>query len=249
MIKAQFYSVDMPTWVGAYQAEYARNGGKEDDAVHYADRMVDRSQGGGFMTDRNALERGTHSKNVRQSDFVRLWTTLGGYMVTKMNRGYLTAKLGARQISDAESAAEKLSASVNMATDLAMLYVFEAAMMGLAYSLLADDEDDEDLRNFMMREVAGSTVSGIPFVRESVSAFNGYGAGGVLSSALEIPANIWTQAVQGDNDKAFRRAIADAVGLGTGLPTTQFMRTIEELIEGDGGSLAEALIGRNPLSY
>tara|TARA_R110000850_G_scaffold23358_1_gene69108 strand:- start:36347 stop:42220 length:5874 start_codon:yes stop_codon:yes gene_type:complete len=248
MIKVQFYAVDMPTWVAAYQSELKKNGGDDGKAVHYADRMVDRSQGGGLMTDRNALERGTVGRNMRQSDFIRLWTTLGGYMVTKMNRGYLTSQSGVRNFSGADTPAGKVAAAANLATDLALLYVFEAAMMGLAYSLLTDDEDDEDIKAFMVKETFGAGFGGIPFVRESVSSFNGYGAGGVLASALETPSKVMTQIAQGDNDKSLRRSVGDAVGLMTGMPTTQAMRIIEEVIEGSDGSIAEALIGRNPLS-
>ena len=255
MVKTQFHVVDMPTWLGAYQAEIKRNGNDEAKAIHFADRMVDRSQGGGFMTDRNSLERGTLSKNVRQADFVRLWTTLGGYMVTKMNRIYLAKQFGLRDMSEAEYAYQKVLAAANMASDLALLMVWEAVSMGLIYAGLEalgdgfDDDEADELRNFLMKEAVGSVFGGVPFVRESVGAFNGYGAGGVLSSALEIPANIMIQASQGDNDKQFRRAIADSVGIMTGMPTTQFMRIIEELLEGDKGSIVEATIGRNPLTY
>jgi hypothetical protein len=255
MVKTQFHVVDMPTWLGAYQAEIKRNGNDEAKAVHFADRMVDRSQGGGFMTDRNSLERGTLSKNVRQADFVRLWTTLGGYMVTKMNRIYLAKQFGLRDMSEAEYAYQKVLAAANMASDLALLMVWESVSMGLIYAGLEalgdgfDDDEAEELQNFLIKETVGSVLGGVPFVRESVGAFNGYGAGGVLSSALEIPANIMIQASQGDNDKQFRRAIADSLGIMTGMPTTQTMRIIEELLEGDKGSIVEATIGRNPLTY
>lgn len=248
MVKTQFYVVDLPTWLGAFEAEIRRNGGDEAKAIHFADRMVDRSQGGGFMADRNALERGTVSRNVRQSDFVRLWTTLGGYMVTKLNRGYVTTRQGARAIGQAKGPIEKAAQAANMATDLTLLFVFEAALMGLAYSLLTDDEEEEDVAAFIAKETAAAALGGIPFVRESFSAFSGYGAGGVLSSALEIPADVWAQISQGENDKSFRRAIADAIGFGTGLPTTQSIRVIEEIIAGDDGSIAEAAFGRNPLA-
>ena len=121
--------------------------------------------------------------------------------------------------------------------------------MGLAYSLLTDDEDDEDVAAFVAKETAAAALGGIPFVRQSFDAFRGFGAGGVLSSALEIPADNWNQIIaQGENDWALRRAIADAIGLGTGLPTTQSLRVIEELIAGDDGSIAEAAFGRNPLA-
>ena len=99
----------------------------------------------------------------------------------------------------------------------------------------------------MVKETFGAGFGGIPFVRESVSSFNGYGAGGVLASALETPAKVMTQIAQGDNDKSLRRSVGDAIGLMTGMPTTQSMRIIEEVIEGSDGSIAEALIGRNPL--
>lgn len=248
MVKTQFYVVDMPTWLGAFEAEIRRNGGDEAKAIHFADRMVDRSQGGGFMADRNALERGTLSRNVRQADFVRLWTTLGGYMVTKLNRAYVTTRLGVHDIRQAETVGAGAMRAVSMASDLTLLFVFEAALMGLAYSLLTDDEENEDIAAFVAKEIGGSMVGGIPFVKESVGAFNGYGAGGVLGSALEIPYQVGVQVMQGENDKNLRRSIADAVGFGTGLPTTQTMRIIEEIIEGDDGSLAEAAFGRNPLA-
>lgn len=247
MVKTQFYVVDLPTWLGAYEAEIRRNGGDEKKAIHFADRMVDRSQGGGFMADRNALERGTVSRNVRQSDFVRLWTTLGGYMVTKLNRGYVTSRQGVKRVVEADTPLERIGQAANMATDLTLLFVFEAALMGLAYSLLTDDEDDESIKAFIAKETLGAAVGGIPFVREAFGAFNGYGAGGVLSSALEIPADLWTQISQGENDKSARRAIADSIGFATGLPTTQAIRVIEEVIAGDDGSMAEAAFGRNPL--
>gem|GEM_PF-6406799 len=79
MQKVQFYAVDMPTWVGAYQKELGISG-DEAKARLYADTMVKRAQGSGLMSDRGMLERGTLSMDSRQREFPRMLTALGSYM-------------------------------------------------------------------------------------------------------------------------------------------------------------------------
>ncbi|MGK7652417.1 hypothetical protein ACSQ76_08380 [Roseovarius sp. B08] len=246
IIKAQFYAVDMPTWLGAYRAEFDRTQ-NEATAIAFADRMVARAQDSGLMADRSGFERGTLSANTRQSDFVRLFTTLGGYMIKKLNRGYVTTVQGRSAVAQAEGSAAKLLAASNAASDLALLYVFEAAFMALAYSMLFDDED-EDVQGFMVRETGMAVVAGIPLVRDAASAFNGYGGGGVYGSVLEIPANLYQQTVQGENDPALRRALADLVGTATGLPSTATMRILEGALTPEDTSAAEMLFGSNPLN-
>lgn len=249
IVKMQFYAVDMPTWLGAYRAGLARF---NDDAraIQYADRMVARAQDSGLMGDRNAVSRGTLSETTRQSDVVRIFTTLAGYMMTKMNRANITVRRGVRDVRQAESAPQALAGAANAATDLAiMLYVFEAAVMALLYALIADDDwDEEDLQAFMLRETGSAVFGGIPFVRDAVSAFSGFGGGGVYGSVLEVPARLWTQAVQGENDPALRRAIADAVGIATGLPSTAGIRVIEQALSDEDPPMAEMLFGSNPLT-
>lgn len=89
----QFYAVDVPVWSGAYRGK-TLEGASHEAAVEYADRMVARSQDSGLMGDRSALARGTLNQNTRQSDIVRFFTTLGGYMLTKMNRGVIAIERG-----------------------------------------------------------------------------------------------------------------------------------------------------------
>lgn len=251
MIKTQFLGVDVPTWMAGYDKEM-RKSGDESKAVAYADRMVIRAQGGGLYADRTALSRGTVARNMRQADFIRMWTTLTSYMVLKMNRGYLSVEKGRMGIKGADGAGEALAATVNAAADLILLYVVEGAVMGLGYLLMAgDDADDEDLTKFVMEQAALSVVSGVPIVSGVANAFQGYGGGGVLATALEIPGNFGIQALQGDNDKAFRRSLAEGVGIMTGLPTTFMTRAgegINDAIQGDGLPVSEMLFGRNPLT-
>lgn len=251
IVLTQFYAVDIPTWLGAYRAGIEKFG-KEDRAIQYADRMVARAQDSGLMADRSAIERGTVSRGVQQSDFIRLFTTLGGYMIKKMNRGYVTVRRAGREIGEADSLAERAVLAGDAALDLALLYVFEAALMGLFYSLMddlgEDEAENEDIRRFMAEEVGMAVVGGVPFVRDMASALRGYGGGGVYGSVMEIPANAFKQSLQWENDPAFRRAWSDVVGTMTGLPSTASMRAIEGAVAGDDVPMSEWAFGSNPLT-
>lgn len=246
IVKVQFYAVDMPTWLAGYNVGLERFN-NEAEAIQYADRMVARSQDSGLMGDRNAVSRGTVSETTRQSDFLRMVTTLAGYMMTKMNRGNITIRRGVKGMSEG-STSERLASAVNMATDLILLYVTEAVMMALMYGLMTDEEEPEDYARFIGREVGSAVFGGIPFVRDAASAFSGFGTGGVIGSLLEIPYRVYQQVSQGENDRALRRAVFDAIGFGTGLPTTASLRAIEGIVAPDETSPAEALFGSNPLT-
>lgn len=255
MIKTQFYAVDVPTWVAGYRAGLKRFDGDAERAVSFADRMVARAQDSGAMPDRTAVSRGTLSENVRQVEFVRLFTTLQGYMLAKFNRGYVETRRGLREVRAAETRAQQFGAAADMAANLMMLYVAEGAMMGLLYAAMAagDDEDDEITREkfalWLAGETFGTVIGGFPLARDAWTGFSEFGdTGGVLGSALAIPSEIYKQVVQGENDRGLRRAVGDAVGMATGLPTVATLRPIEELLDEDGGSIMGALLGFNPLT-
>jgi len=246
IVWTQFWAVDMPTWLGAFRAGVEKFG-DESKAAHYADRMVARSQDSGLMADRAAFERGTLSETTRQADVVRFFTTLGGYMLTKMNRSYvetMRARIGWR---DADAGAQRVGVVLTAATNLALLYWTEAILTALLWYALSDDDDDDDLKGFLLRETGSAVVGGIPIIRDAYSALMGYGGGGIYGSVADAPARLLTQVAQGENDAALRRAIADSVGMITGLPTTGPMRAIEGALSEDV-PLSEALLGRNPLA-
>lgn len=247
MIKMQFLMVDMPTWIGAYDAGLRRYDGDDAKAVHYADRMVVRAQDSGLFADRAAVERGTVSENVRQADFIRLFTTLGGYMLTKLNRMNITAKQTVLGVSEADTSAKKAAAAFNGAADMMLLLMFEPMLMALIYSLATDDDEPEDVAEFIAVEMGMATVGGIPVVRDMASAARGYGGGGVYGSVLEMPYRAGVQAAQGEVDSAFVKAMGDLVGVATGMPTTAFTRLVSPIFD-DDASTAEVLMGRNPLA-
>lgn len=244
--RVQFHVVDIPTWLGAYQA--ALDAGKpEDVAAHQADRMVARSQASGLMPDRAAVERGTVSQTVRQADVVKVWTTLGSYMLAKMNRGRIEVARGARAAADPNaSMGDRVGGVLNSASNLFLLYMFEAVMIGLAFELMDDDDEADDLAMFVLSETAIATVAGVPGLRESVAAARGFGGGGVIGAIFEAPGDLARQSVDLEMDAGMRRAIANFIGVTTGLPTTQSMRMIEAYIDPER-SVADGLIGRNPL--
>ena len=131
----QFYAVDVPTWAGAYRARLEA-GDSHEAAAEYADLMVDRAQGGGFMGSRAAVSRGTLGRNARQLDFVRFFSTLGGYMITKYNRGVLETKRGVQALRSDEPARVRYAMAGNAAINLALLYVVEAALMAVLWGCL-----------------------------------------------------------------------------------------------------------------
>lgn len=245
--KTQFYVVDVPTWIGAYQAEAERSG-NDDKAVNFADRMVARSQASGLMSDRAAIERGTLSETTRQSDMVRIWTALGSYMLAKMNRGRVEIGRTARDLREAESVGERVATVLDSSANLFLLYVFEAVLMALAYDLYDEDDEDGEFAEFVMAETASALVGGVPFVRDAVGAAKGFDGGGVFGAGLSAAGNMWIQLEQGENDRQLRRAVGDMVGVSTGLPTTQSLRLIEGALDNDKPA-AEALFGSNPLNY
>ena len=255
LTKVQFYAVDVPTWLAGYRNGLRKFDGNESRAIAFADRMVARAQDSGAIPDRTAVSRGTLSENIRQAEWVKLFTTLQGYMLAKFNRGYLTAKQGARDIRGAESTVEAIGATANMAANLMLIYVAETAMMGIAYALMAggddDDEKMEKLFTWMATETVGTVVGGLPLVRDGWSVMSNPAAtgGGVYGSITEMPARIVQQVSQGENDPALRRALADAFGTITGLPTTAVMRPIEEMLkDNDERSWMKAIMGRNPIA-
>ena len=47
-----------------------------------------RAQASGLWSDRSAIERGTASRRVHQTELLRIWTTLLSYMLAKANLAY-----------------------------------------------------------------------------------------------------------------------------------------------------------------
>lgn len=221
MQKVQFYAVDMPTWVAAYEKEIAKSG-NEQKARTYADAMVRRAQGSGLMSDRGMMERGTMGRDIRQSELPRLFTALGSYMFAKGNIAY-EKTVGTNWKNPAEV--------MTWAADMALLFTFEALLYAAVKGFLPDDDEDEAL--WLARETALSAMATLPFVRDAASALSGF-EGGIYASILQTtvgkPA---TQIGQGEADRALINSLVDAAGVFLHLPSTQARYVINAFLEDD----------------
>lgn len=234
--KSQFYIVDVPTWMAAYDTELRRNGGDTDAAASVADQIVARAQGSGLLSDRTAFERGTLGKDTRNVELAKLMTTFGSYMMAKFS--VATQRVRG---TDLKNPAE----FVSLLVDLLMLYTIETAVAVFLTGNWPDFEDEEEdpLLLFLAKETGLSIMSGLPLAREAASTLEGFGGGGTLAAAIEESAGLFTGAYRmgeiavglEDEDRA-RAALKDVLG-GMGvlfqLPTIQLERTLNGMFDDD----------------
>jgi hypothetical protein len=247
MQKAQFYTVDMPTWLAGYRK--AMDGGAtEADAIAQADRAVARAQASGHFSDRTAIERGTLSQGVRQNDVVRLFTALASYMFAKFNVAYERTQVARRNVTglDARSAGEVLL----WTTDMAMLFTLEAVLFAAMTGGLpgmGDDDDDESWAAFLAKETALSVAGTLPFVRDGASYAQGFNGGGAYGGMVETMVKPFVQASQGEIDRAFVKSVVSVSGMFLNLPSTAINRGLDagwRAIDGEEVAPSEFLLGR-----
>lgn len=247
MQKVQYYSVDVPTWLGAYRQGLAKFGNDENKARMHADRMVARAQASGLISDRSAFERGTLSTDTRQNGFVRLFTALGSYMFAKGNIAY--ERLGvAKQDIDGFNG-KSFNAAFSATFDVALLFTIEAVIYGLIKGTLpgmGDDDDEEAWAAFLAKETALSMLATVPVGRDVASSLSGF-EGGAYGSVIDTFTAPVIQAAQGEIDQALIRAISNAAGVAFGLPSSQLNRIVDgiwRIEEGEDVAPIEFLMGR-----
>ena len=225
MQKVQFYAVDMPTWVSAYQKEIKASG-NEIKAREYADLMVKRAQGSGLMSDRGMLERGTLNAQSRQQEFPRMLTALGSYMFAKGNVFYEKASQ-----TDFKNPVEVMK----LAADVALLFTLEAVLYSAVKGYLPGEDEDEPIQvaSWLGAETLYSMASTLPLARELSGAVQGFNGGGIFGSAVEVIAKPMIQASQGDVDKALVKSLVDAGGVMLHLPASQSKAVIDTMFEDD----------------
>ncbi|QIB38119.1 hypothetical protein G3A56_09060 [Rhizobium oryzihabitans] len=241
MQKAQFYTVDMPTWLAGYRQALDEGKG-EADAIAHADRIVARAAASGNFSDRTPIERGSLSRSVRQNDVVRLFTALGSYMFAKFNVAY--EKTRQTEFRDPRQV-------LSWTSDMVMLFTVEAVLAALVRGQLpwGDDDDEEDgWAEFLAKQTALSAAGTLPFIRDAASAVQGFSGGGAYGSIMDTIARPLFQASQGDVDKAFIRSLVDAGGLFLHMPSTQINRFVDATwrqAEGEDVSPLEYIMGKS----
>lgn len=238
--------VDTATWLGAYQKAMDGQAGPNiqagdaDTARQFADRMVARSQASGIFGDRSALERGTFSRNMRQTEAVRIWTTLSSYMIAKGNVAYERTR-----VTNFRDPGQVL----HWAMDMALLFTIEAMLIGALRGYLPDEDDDETLAGFAAKETARQVLATIPFIREFASETQGFRGAGAFGAVTESFGRAYEQINQGEADKALVKNINSLGGILLHYPSAQSNRFIDALwrdIDGEDVPWYEYLVYRKP---
>ena len=210
--------VDITTWLGAYEKGIAEKNLSEQDAILFADSMVEGSQTSGFFSDRSGLERGSlGQKKNRQSQFIRIWTTLISYMLAKGNIAYEKTK-NTNFRSPTEVAL--------YVSDLILLFTVEGMASALLYGQLPEDDEPEDIAKWIALHTAESVFAGIPLVRDVPGArFKGG------TTPLGVFTNdMWQFLLQSgefEADRAWRKAFYNVSGTAFHIPSSQLGRTLE----------------------
>jgi hypothetical protein len=227
--------VDVTTWLAAFDKGRNELQLAEDKAVLYADSQVEAAQTSGFFSDRSGIERGTlGNRKNRQSQFIRIWTTLISYMLAKMNIAYEKTK-----ITDFKNPAQVAA----YATDLILLFVVEGIASALLYGQLPDDDEPEDWAWWVAQKSAESVVSGIPFVREVPAA--AFGGGNTPLGAFAKDAwELGVQLRQGEADEALRRKFINTSGTLLHLPASQTDRFFDVVWDEEDTEWYDWILGK-----
>ncbi len=232
--------VDVWTWMGAYWNGRNNMALSEVDSRLFADSQVEGAQTSGIWADRSGIERGTLGNRTRQSQYVRLWTTLISYMIRKQGLAYESTqkyKRSDRTIGDA----------ANLAIDYVMLFMVEGIASQLVYGNWPEGDDEEKMDAYNVAAWVGlatldSMIAGIPFLREISTAR--YGSGNTpIGSLMKDVFDVIMQVKQGELDEQAITTTISALGTALHLPSSQVNRAIEAYMAEDA-AWYEYLIGR-----
>ena len=233
--------VDTWTWIAAKEAGLREFNNDESLATQFADRTVIRSQASGNFQERTAFERGSISSKTRQTELVRTFTALISYFMAKTNVTYeRTKKTNFRNPGQV----------VSWATDMMLLYVVEAALVGLIRGQWPDEDEEDNYQVAVGKYIAGEGLNtlfaGVPLVREFVSEAGGFRGGGVFSSVIKDFGKLTEQVAQGEIDQALITSANNLGGILLKYPAGQLSKTgraIALSAEGEDVDVIEFLMG------
>jgi hypothetical protein len=164
--------VDLITFFAAYQKGMNDSNNNQTEAVHFAELMVNRTQGSAIFAQRSAAERGSLKMNSQQTEMLRMWTPFMSYFVAKNNVLFERTK---------KTNWKNLFSIANFVTDVAMMFWLE----GVVVAIMAGTDDDE-LLLAGAQEGFLSLAAGLPFVRAAVSEARGFAPGLVGSTGKDF---------------------------------------------------------------
>lgn len=232
----QLYTVDLPTWIAAYNMGLKSNM-SEEDAVNFADATVRKAQGAGSAKDLSAIMamRGTS----------RAFTMF----MTFFNTLYNIQRRAGREADISFNTANK------MVMGGIFLYVLPSMVEALFRMQGPDEDDEEGYAEWLAVKSAFFAASTIPLVRDIIGSFEGgrrYTGSpleGFGRSAQHVINSL--EKIMGDEDKELSatdiKAIITLLGFSTGVVPSSFINRIvaaqEKVDAGDDWNIWEFFVG------
>lgn len=216
-------AVTIPTWLGAH-TKGLKDGMTDKEASAYADKMVRDTQGSGAAKDLAAIQRG--------GPLMKLFTMFYSYFNVFYNR----QRSLARDVREVRSVGQGMDA---LAQSFWLLVV-----PALLAPLLAGQGpgDDEELGNWVARNLFFGLFSGLPYVRDAANTANNMagGKGNFGGTKLSPVQTVWDTAFHTGKDVARLiegedvsetaiKSVFNTAGLVLGLPTGQLGATTQFL--------------------
>lgn len=225
----QTYSVDIPTWIGAFN-QGLDDGLSTEDAVQHADSILRTSQGTGHVKDLSAIQR--------RKGVMRALTMFSTYSLVLYNM-QREAGLAGKKFP--------ISSFSRMMWAVLVPTLMDAALRS---DFGPDDDEEETWAEWLAKKTAAYSARSIPLIGTGFASYmEGYS---YRASPLEaVPVNLkkagdavyaWTQ---DETESNWELAQALVLGLGTTFGiggTTQASRFIEAL-DTDDATLQDYLIG------
>lgn len=253
---AQYYTVDVPAWVAAYNTAINRDSADHAGAVKYADRVVRMSQASGAKLDLAEIQRKPG-----------LWKSLTMFYTFFSALYAITKYLGKDLVS-------KPTPGVILRTAVRLFIVYTLQEVGTAFvkGKLPDwepeEEDDDDLMSFALRQTGAALFAGVPLARDIynglISDF-GYSASPVASfgesisklgtELAKIHQKVKDEEIDGyfDEEASKKNLIQSTImslGILRGLPAVQLNRTVDGYYamvdEEEGWSVLDLMRGYDP---
>ncbi|MDR1684879.1 MAG: hypothetical protein LBR82_00285 [Desulfovibrio sp.] len=222
MAGVQFYSVDVPTWLGAfnkYMKEHQQ--ATKEQAVDYADHIVRITQGTGLNKDLSQIQRG--------SEWLKLLT---------MFYSYFNALFGMIQMRTYDVKQHQNKDAALRAANSFLLLVAVPALLSELVAGRGPDEDEDYWKwaTRMMIMYPAQAIIGLRDIAQFVDPKYGYSA----TPAEDAPASIYNSLAEvvkiaGDPDKFDAKKLAKKAmrtyGYMKGLPLKQFEITLFNTID------------------
>lgn len=218
--------VDVVTFLGAEAKGLDLFDNDLEKARAYAYDAVERAQGSMEFAGKNALQRGTLSSNIRQSEGVKSTTFMQAYMMAKGQILYLRTRN-----TDYKDPAQVL----RLTAHILHLFVWEAMALTLLRGGWPDDEDEDDLwlddfGAWIGKETALGMAGTHPALAFLTSQLRGFTPRTTEQAASKAFGDVIRVANDPDADLRRRaKATSTAMGAAWGYPSSQTNVAIDAL--------------------